>query len=842
MQSPRWFEVKCQPPWRPARKESRRIILLPDGNHRKGESGRDYTAGAAKVVACAEHVALRGDVGTLLVCIASRQNVDKRPEAFFDVVAAQFEWLRSEIQERRALIQCGIRCTVRGNLARMRTSGGSRARLVASIEAACEATRSLPDPRMDLEFWIDYPDELAWERDVDLVLRTGAEEPDVVRPGFCLPPCVPCVATTTLWPDARPEELGDLIDRGLRDASAHFAPGYELDFVFELVQALPRSRIPAPLRLTIPVCASAEEIDARLQALHADPTKDPAVEVSRLDSRGMRDHERALVDDAWYGIRMVPAARFSDCTAEDYDAVLAPGQAAQNVLLAAPVTAAAPVHPCPPNAEGILHALRRAVRFPVAHVLLQGADRSRGPTISVESPWPAELLDLIEVTAATPERSIEQIVRARLPRDADADAERDQLVLAMSARVLGEALSEGLLLPDRSMRQGDRNYAYTGAYMMLRVPDEADPTGEGWERSAELAIRCMLAISAGDNGIFDRVLPGETPHAWRARLQSSADYLEAIARGERPAAPPVGRGMRIVDAVGKQWESLFSRHAGASSALAQACRDALVRHYRANALERAPDVVDNPLVRRLGLGGPPRKEAIEQLEARYASRAPGPVGERIRFLLREDASNPARFTELRRELRLLLHVVDTAPTIAVEILFLFCGLATPAEHVHEPRLRSLIEVGQLADHTFRLANDLASLSANGGDRDASKESCLSILIPKGVSASTCAEAREHARALGEKYLAWLEEQLGHAMARLAPAWPSMAEKMTRAVHVGRGVYRCAHYTTLSSERMLALIGEMSRAPTRLDPPDSTISARGSSASTMNTLLPRTGTG
>ncbi|MDC0744783.1 hypothetical protein [Polyangium mundeleinium] len=842
MQSPRWFEVKVQSPWRAARKQARRIILLPDGNHRKGESGRDYAAGAAKVVGCAEHIALRGDVETLLVCIASRQNVDKRPEAFFDVVAAQFEWLRTEIREGRALVPRGIRCSVRGNLARMRASGGARARLLASIEAACEATRSLPEPRMDLEFWIDYPDELAWERDVDLVLRTGAEEPDVVRPGFCLPPFVPCVATTTLWPDVHPEEIGRLIDRGLRDVSSHFAPGYDLDLVFELIHALPRSRIPAPMRITIPVCASADEVDARLEALHADPTRAPAVQVSCLGSRGLRGHERALVDDAWYAIRIVPAARGSDGIAEDDDAVIAPGQAAQNVLLAAPATAAAPVHPCAPTAEGILHALRRAVRFPVAHILLQGADRSRGPLTSVEPPWPAELLDLIEVTAAKPERSIEQIVRARLPSAADADAERDLLVEAMSARVLGEVLSEGLLLPDRALRQGDRNYAYTGAYMMLRVPDEANPTGEGWERSAELAIRCMLAISAGDNGVFDRVLPGEMPDAWRARLQSAAHHLEEIARGEGPAAPPVGPGMRIVDAIGKQWERLFARHASASGALSQACRDALVRHYRANALERAPDVVDNPLVRRLGLGGPPRQEATADIEARYASRAPGPVGERIRRLVHEHASDPARFAEQQRELRFLLHIVDTAPTIAVEVLFLFCGLATPAEHVHEMRLRALIEVGQLADHTFRLANDLASLSMNGGDRDTGKESCLSILIPKGVSTSTGAAALERARALGEKYLAWLEEHLGHAMARLAPQWPSMAEKMMRAVHVGRGVYRRGHYTTLSSEEMLALIGEVSRARPRLDPSANALSARGSSASPVNTLLPLTGTG
>ncbi|MRG96371.1 hypothetical protein [Polyangium spumosum] len=842
MHSPRWFEVKCQSPWRAARKQARRIILLPDGNHRKGGSGRNYAVGAANVVACAEHVALRGDVRTLLVCIASRHNVDKRPEAFFDVVARQFEWLRSEIRERRALVRRGIRCSVHGNLARMRASGGSQARLVACVEAACEATTSLPEPRMDLQFWIDYPDELAWERDVDLVLRTGAEEPDVVRPGFCLPPFVPCVATTTLWPDARPEEIGDLIDRGLRDAPSHFAPGYDLELVLELVQALPRSRIPAPLRLTIPVCASAEEIDARRASHHADPTKKPALLVNCLDSRGMRGQEHVFVDDAWYAIRIVPAARWSDCTAEDYDAVIAPGQGAQNVLLAAPATAAAPVHPCAPTVDGILHALRRAVRFSVAHVLLQGADRSRGPSTSVEPPWPAELLDLIEVTAATPERTIEQIVRERLPEVADADAERDLLVQAMSARVLGEALSEGLLLPDRSLQQADRNYAYTGAYMMLRVPDESNPTGDGWERSAELAIRCMLAISTGDNGVFDRVLPGETLDAWRARLQSAAHHLEAIARGERPASRPVGRGMQIVDAIGKQWESLFSRHANASGALSDACRDALVRHYRSNALERAPDVVDNPLVRRLGLGGPPRREAIGHIEANYASRAPGPIGERIRLLAHEDANDPERFAELRRELRLLLHVVDTAPTIAVEVLFLFCGLTTPAEHVYEKRLRALIEVGQLADHTFRLANDLASLSTNGGDRDAGKESCLSILIPKGVSASKCGAARKRAHALGEMYLAWLEEHLGHAMARLAHQWPSMAEKLTRAVLVGRGVYQYAHYATLSSEKMLALIGEVSRARPRLDPPASPLSAWGASGSPVDTLLPLTGTG
>jgi len=802
-----WFDtfpITCHPAWRAPRQTARRIILLPDGNARKGEAGRDYAAGAKAVVACAEHLARRGDIEALLVCVLSRLNAEKRPEAFFQALTNQFEKLRGAIADEGFLVREGIRCEARGDLRWMREAGGARASLAAAIEGACRETRHLPQTRLTLEFWVAYPDDLAFERDADLLVRTGAEDPNVVRPGLWLPEDVPCVATTTLWPDATPALIDALVEEGFSGRLPHFAPGYDLGLVAALLRALPASRIPAPMRISLPVCASPDDIRAMLDDVYADPLREPAVALSWLPAEGAEPRLYGPRDEAWYALRLVPASAWPRLAAEPCHAIVAPGQTATRLKLAMPA-GAAHAHACAPNAEGLLEALRKAARFPVEHVLLHGADRAEAHSSAAPPPWSRELLSFLEETRREPERSIESIVRERLPPGENEGAEQRLLVEAISARALGRALAEGLLLPDEPLRIGDRNYAYTGACMMLRVPDESNPTGSSWEPAAELAIRCMLAVSVGDNGVFDRVLPGESAEAWRARLDSGARYLDAAARGDTTIEPPAGRGHRAAQAIGEQWRQIFAAYPRASAGLVLACRDALVRHYRANVRERAPDAVDKPLVRRLGLGGAPRREAIRAISTRYAAVAPEPVGERIRALLRADSSDPRRFEEQKRELRLLMHLVDTAHSIAVEVLFTISALPTPAAFVTDSRLQALIEVGRAADYAFRLANDLASLGAYGEDRDSNKESSLSILVPRGLSSPRRATAREEAMALGSKTLEWLQGHLRASIARLAEDWPSMAEKIERAVAVGAGVYTLGHYTTLGAREMLELV-------------------------------------
>ncbi|HRI62799.1 MAG TPA: hypothetical protein PK156_01130 [Polyangium sp.] len=812
------FDAICHLPWRTPRQTNRRILILPDGNGRIATNHEGYAAGADNVVACAETLARRGDIETLVMCIVSDLNAQKRDERFFQVVTGQFSRLLTNIATKGSLIRADVRCRALGNLEGMRAMGGAREALVNEAEAVCEATNSVLRPRLFLEFWFAYSADIAWQTDIDLVVRTGAEEADVGRPGLSLPPNALFTALQDLWPEANPNTIGERIDYNLRHHMPQFGPGYALDFLDELLGAFPKCQVPAPARLTLPMCAPDADILALLKRHYADPEKSPHIATHFESSAGCISF--GPTDDVWYALRLVPAARWTEFSSVPYAAIITPGQHAESLRFAMP-TGPAHVHSSVTTAEGVLDALGRAVRFPVKHVLLHGADRSKANELVVKSPWPADFLELMHEFARHPQMSAEEFVAARLATNADVATERELLIQSISAKVLGKALAQGLLLADEPVRQSDRNYAFTGAFMMLRIADEGNPGGLAWERSAEMAIRCMLAISAGDNGVFDRMYPGESADEWRERLDSSAQYLGTIADNNEPREPSVIRGGRLVRVIGEQWQDMLRLQAHTSCELVEACRDALRRHYLANQRERAEDVVENPLVHWLCLGGLPRREACKEIEQRYAATTPGPVGQRIRALLETNVGEPNRFQAVRREMKLLLHLADTAHSIAVEVLFLFSALTLPKESVTHERLQTLIEVGRLADYAFRLANDLSSLNdARGGDQDPTKESSLSILIPKISSVSERAEHLRLARELGGTILRWLEQQLGAAMQHLASLWPSMAIKVRRAVQVGRGVYEISHYTTMTSDEILTLLrgldAETHRAQSKAD--------------------------
>jgi undecaprenyl pyrophosphate synthase len=802
------LDVICHLPWRSARQSDRRVLILPDGNGRIATNLKGYAAGADNVVACAEHFAQRGDVRTLVMCIVSDLNARKRDERFFQAVGAQFARLRTNIVTKGHLIRRNIRCRALGDLDGLRAMGGARATLMDEAEAVCAATNSVPRPRMNVEFWFAYSADIAWLSDIDLVIRTGAEEADVVRPGLSLPPNVPCIITSTLWPDAKPAQLGALIDHALRDQLPQFAPGYDLDFVEKLLRVFPAASIPAPVHATIPVCAPEADILAMLHRVYAHPLECPNVATKYPCTTANHSAQFGPADDVWYTLRIVPAAKWHEVSSVSYDAIITPGQLAGSIRLAMP-SGPAHVHSSVNTVDDILDTLGKTIRFSAKHVLLHGADRTKAAELAIQSPWPADLLDLMTAVRRQPDASVENLVHDHLPIAPEMTAENELLIKSISAKVLGHALAEGLLLPDEPVRQSDRNYAYTGAYMMLRIPDEGNPTGLLWEPAAEIAIRCMLAISSGDNGVFDRMYPEESEQEWRERLDISARYLISITENDTAVTTLPQRGARLLQTIGKQWQDMLTPHAHTNPDLIRACRDALRRHYVANRSERQQDVVDNPLVSWLCLGGLPRRDAILEVEKRYAQTTPAPMGERIRALLEADVTEPIRFHAVRREMQLVLYLADTASSIAVEVLFLFCALTIPKEALTPERLQALIAVGQLADYVFRLANDLSSLNDSvGGDQDQTKESSLSILIPKVSNASERTANTQMARELGGTTLSWLETHLRTAVKRLHAIWPSMATKVTRAIGVGRAVYAEAHYTTLSSENMMALLRKL----------------------------------
>lgn len=813
-------EIICHPEWRLPRQFGLHILYLPDGNNRTTQNLKGYAGGANTVVDVAHATAKRGDVGVAVFCIISDLNADKRPEAFFQALVEQFSRLLTSIVHKGFLIRADIRCRVFGNLEKLKSMGGARQKLVEEVEAVCKATHSVLRPKMYMDFWLAYSNDIAYESDIDLVVRTGAEDADVARPGLSLPLNVPCVVTKTLWPEVQTAEIEALIDSGLRDVQAQFGRGYDLAFTEQLLRSLPHSRVPAKARLSLPVCAPEAEIIAMLQRLYAHPQDGQVVFTQYMSREGTLTF--GAKEDIWYTVRIVPAARWFEFAPESYDAIITPGQHAGTVRLAMPA-GQAHVHSCVATVDGVLDAFHRSVQFPMKHVLLHGADRSQAGALKWKSPWSIDLIELMHAFAQHPQWSVEDVMRAYLPGDADETTATAWRIQTLSAKVLGQALAEGLILPDENTERhlGHVAQAFT---TLLVCSSNAAPTGVIDDPSTEIVLRSVLAMTAGEHGIFDRVYPGETDQGKLDRAKASAHYL-ADAEGSSEFAPEAARSGRLGRVIRKQWQQLLDLQSAAGSEWVQSTQAALRRHYEAKGREHAPDVLDNPHVRWLCLGGLPRREAMREIEQRYGSTTPHPVGEKIRSLLDADVTTNDRFQQVRREMQALLYLADTAHGRGLELLaHCWASVMMPVQMTAE-QMQAVRLAGQLADYLLQMTADLDELELDVHGDAWTKTSTLTILLPKMAPMSEYMTQLRLVRETGRTLKTWLAEKYRKALQALEAIAPEMKEIFDRLFQFRQDLAR----SEMQSAPSIAEIRAMLRGDDATDStsPDSRVISRSS---------------
>lgn len=813
-------EIMCHPEWRLPRQFGLHVLYLPDGNNRTTQNQKGYAGGANTVVEVAHGNAKRGDIEVAVFCIVSDLNAQKRPEAFFQALVDQFSRLLTSIVHKGYLIRADICCRVFGNLDKLRNAGGARQRLVEEVEAVCEATHSVARPKMYMDFWLAYSNDIAYESDIDLVVRTGAEDADVARPGLSLPLNVPCVVTKTLWPEVQTAEIETLIDGGLRDVHAQFGRGYDLEFIAQLVRSLPLSRVAAKARLSLPVCAPESEIVTQLEQMFAHVHDGPGVNVQYMSREGMRVF--GATEDIWYTVRLIPAARWFEFANESFDAIITPGQHAGTVRLAMPA-GQAHVHSCVATIDGVLDAFHRAVQFPMKHVLLHGADRSQADALQWKSPWSVDLLDLMHAFAQHPQWSVEDVVRAFVPRTADVATEKAWRMQGIAAKILGQALAEGLILPDEAM---ERHLGSMAQSMIGLLLDRSNGSSE-WtidEQSAEIVIRSLLVLLAAEQGIFERVYPGETDREKRLRIEASAQFLAAMETSQE-LAPMAARSGRLARLIRKQWQELLGMRESAGVEWVQSAGAALRRHYEAKKREQAPEVLNNSLVQWLCLGGLPRREAMREIEQRYATTTPAPVWKKIGELLAADVTDNGRFQQVRREMQALLYLADTAHRRGLEVLAHVCGAAVAPKERTTETLQALQLVGRLGDFWLQISADLTNLEQDPRDDALTKTSTLTILLPKMANASEIMGQLRLAVETGRSLKAWFEDEYRRALETLQSIAPDMTVMLESVILFRQNVpsAKMAAVSTIA-EIQAALRGD---AEPDSDSPDSRIVHRGS---------------
>jgi hypothetical protein len=261
------------PDLRPRRVNGLTILILADGNARCSPGG-GYAGGARRVVSVAEHLARRPDVATMFACILSTDNIAKRGDNFFLALYEEFIQLRRDIETHGALVTVGVRVEVSGDLGSLRARGGHAIALADAIEKVVAMTVAVESPDLRLVLGVGYRRDAARELDVDIILRTGMEEPGVLRlSGLATGERIANCAITTLWPHVELREVDDVIDLCKRRMAPGFTGGYSISVIVDLAVALSKVEGGAPVRATITTSAPPAAIAAAIERLYAGPLR-----------------------------------------------------------------------------------------------------------------------------------------------------------------------------------------------------------------------------------------------------------------------------------------------------------------------------------------------------------------------------------------------------------------------------------------------------------------------------------------------------------------------------------------------------------------------------------------
>jgi hypothetical protein len=758
------------------RTEPLTLLILTDGNGRCTTAG-GYSGGARRVVSIAEHLARRSDVAVMIACILSPDNIAKRGNSFFFALYKEFIQLGIDIETRRALVACNVRLEIHGALDALRDRGGHAVHLADAILAVVGATEGVANPELRLILGVGYGCDIALELDVDLLLRTGMEEPGVLRlSGLRTSERIANAAVTTLWPAVEPREVDELIDDCKRRAALRLARGYGVSAIVDLVEALSTAEIDAPVLATIPTSAPPAAISAAIERLFAGPLRGRATIAVEIAASGVHASRRYGLEEARHTLRIVrsspPGAGLEE---GEVLTVLAPGQRLPLITLPGFHQGHANVFACEPTAQGMLEAIRAAQRFFAAHPPLRGRDRVTGCAAPQPSP---------EAIEPHPDAS-----------------ERDALADRFAAKTLAWASSAGLLIEGAAFRTAAANYALTAFFIHFRIPTEWDEAGARWEERADLIARYMLLVAAGDEGIFDRVFEGETQERRWARLEVSSRFLQGALRsdGARARVPDVP-GAELLAAIVEQWQALFERYRHACHPVAAASfRAGLEGLYEASLAEHRAGIAS----------GLPEGEraSTAAIERRFAATPPV-VAARARAIV---AGAVEGGPPVANELRVLLYLAEVGSAIGAGLLFRTAALAAPAASVTSRGLTLLDAAATLLDYHVRLSNDVSGfLDAPGGDRDP-KENACTVLVSRAAAGVAREAAIVKALATCDGVAAWLGGEVGGAIERVAEAWPSMGTVLRRGAFVGRRVYEVGHYTSVSRAQMSRIFDEATTA-------------------------------
>lgn len=766
----------------------RNLMFISDGQIRYGGYEEGYAAGRRTILRLIEATAHgRSGLSSIVTPLISSKNVVNRSDELFRQVYEELCRLHADI--RRGRVAQGVRIRCYGDLDRLKSLGGYAERAAHQIEAICHSTALNSAPRMTWLLLAAYGPSTLVDLGIDAVIRSGMEEPDTLRLSNLDPhPGIALVGMTVLGPQVSLQQFEEALSELGTCPPVVFDAGYPTDFVNELLSPLAQGSPGEPFTLMLPVQASPPDLTELVRANEAALARRGVMIEQRTDPASLTDtHE--VEGTAPRRVLLVSPATFDAVTAcREADAWLLPTSMQSRACRLPHVRLGdANVHMCSSTPAALVDGLRRAVLFRRTHPPLHGGDRGavRDAKAAERRGAAKHLSAVADAIHREQHGSVEQMANRWTGR-----APADERLLHWDIAAYRELLlarARGLMPKQATWERAALGYAYTAVITAYRAPSDADPTGESWENIVRTLAPVMMSVAYTDENVFER-WPGETAEAQWERCRTAAGYLTNRALGNRYLPAPDIPGWETLLTVATFWENLRANcEPVAHPRVIGGFFQAIAELYASNLRE---------------VDGKTRRHEVERTlrgEAHSSSVAMKSLPESILApmpsLSSATAGQPGWY-DARLELAALNDLHSTHASIAAGVVCRALAMMVPAPMMRPDAIDLHERVADLMDYTFRLANDLSSLTDSvSGDRD-HKYNTWTVLVPPDAAGREREFAVARSIAACQNVLERLDAALDRALAALAIATPRLAMLVSRAVDFGRQAYSGKHYSKL----------------------------------------------
>lgn len=772
------------------------ILIQTDGNNRAKGLNQGYDDGGKNVVNIARHLATRGDVSTMLACIMSCDNADKRGEDFFWKMYQAFVALGMRIQTDGILINDNIRLMVSGQLENLKSKGPNAKKLAEIIEQVCRLTDGIREPKMTLSLGVNYDANIALDNEVDIIVRSGMEEPGTMRlSGMKTAPRISNVGSTTLWPHMRSEEIDTIIEKAKKDIHQGFKNGYTPEGIAEIIRST-KNGGEKPVTITVPFSGDVETITSTLDKNFRGEQEKNSGSIHVMGKTGeiVRSYRG---DPKTTTFHIVPGSSASRFHPEGgYTMIVAPGQEERNIVLPeTPEADYATIISCEKNPRAIAEAVKKAIIFCTRHEKLKGAERKSSANKTrgaYELPEYQRYrgLQMHFQGNGHRQRTVEEVAASLIddsPEQNSFELKADLFV----AKMLNWGEKIGAPLKREVEFLAFTNYVLT-SYFMTYFPEhpEWEKYGEEWEKNAEILAKYMGLIYMADEAIYD--IEDENPEEKKTRITKATEILTAAIYDLEPA-----NGEEPVDETTKNIASELRKlsrvlKAEAHPEMYRRWQKALAHLFKSFTEEWNEEIFKNPLVHNLKNSPSENREAFR---AKYYHGKPPFIQRKIDDAMGE-ISNPRL-----HDIQLLTYLFDIENSIGAGLAYRTLANTVPGHEIDEQFTEELEEICTLSNFYFRLANDLSGfLSRNQGDIETKQDACT-IMISKHMDTGK-EEPAAILLAVGEikTLIEELKREINSKRTAFAEKWPQLGTPIIRA-DIAELIYKEGHYRTTNRSKM-----------------------------------------